>query len=490
MTASRGLLAAVLCLAACTGEIAEVADTDGPDVSPEDAAFAADAAGAEATCTRTVRPSSSAQLAGAISSARAGDCIVLENGSYSFPTISKKGSEDNPIVISARNRGGAKVTSGSLALSGAAYVTVEGLTWNSSGTVKISNSDHCRISRFTFRPEETSDADWISVSGTSKFTRIDHNDLGPKRRIGNMIMLAGKGSQIVQNTRIDHNYFHDIARTSGNGWEAIRAGLSGLALSSSHTVIEFNLFEHADGDPETISLKSSDNVVRFNTLRATSGEFTLRHGNRNQIYGNFILGEHVGGSSGIRVCGEDHQIFNNYIQDIAGTGIFLESGDSNVRNEAGRAHYRVYNTKVVFNTIVGAKTGIANGGGHEFAPVNSVIANNIVVGASGSLYKERAPVTPTYAGNIGNPSGGTNLGMTVPVAAIRRVDPRLTSVNGVSRLSSGSPAIGAAVGDYAFVSKDIDGDARTDADVGADEFVAGSALAQPLRPQDVGPDAP
>ncbi len=490
------VVAAMLSLiAACTGDLGDeapfdaLARSDGPDVSPDDASFAADAEpGAEAVCTRTVAVSTSAQLSSAIGNALAGDCIVLENGTYTFPAIKKKGTAQAPIVISARHRGAARVASGSLVLEGAAFVTVEGILWNSAGNVRVSSSSNCRISRFTFRPgvAEVDNSDWLTVSGTSKSTRIDHNDFGQRTRIGNMIMLAGKGAQIVQGTRIDHNYIHDIHRGGGNGWEAIRAGLSGLALSSANTVIEFNLFERADGDPETISLKSSDNVVRFNTMRNTNGEFTLRHGNRDQIYGNFILS----GSSGIRVCGEDHQIFNNYIQDVTGTAIFLESGDSDVRNEAGKAHYRVWNAKVVFNTIVNSGTGIANGGGHTFHPVSTVVANNIVVGRSGSLYKERTPVTPTYQGNIGNPTGGTAIGMTVGASQVRRVDPRLAAVNGVSRLTVGSPAINAAVGSFPFVTRDIDGDARESPDVGADELVTGGTLARPLVPADVGPDSP
>jgi hypothetical protein len=485
------ILVATLLVAACTGDIADEGATDTPDQGPSDAAFAPDAApGADAVCTRTVRVSTSAQLGTAIGAAKNGDCIVLENGNYAFPTIGKRATAAAPIVIRALHVGQAKVTSGNLVLEGAAYVTVEGLLWASSGNVRVSNTDHGRISRFTFHPQEVADRDWVTVSGTSKFTRIDHNEFGPKSLISNMVMLAGQGAQIVQNTRIDHNYFHDVHRTSGNGWESIRAGLSGFGLSASHTVIEFNLFERADGDPETISLKSSDNIVRFNTLRANKGELTLRHGNRDQIYGNFILGEHVAGSGGIRVCGEDHLIFDNYVQDIDGTGIFLEGGDSDVRNEAGTAHYRVHNAKVVFNTIVNAKNGISNGGAHTFQPVDSVVADNLVVGASGSLYKQTSPVNPSYQGNFGNPRGGTSLGMTVTSAQVRRVDPRLVVVDGVSRLSAGSPAIDAATGSFSFVTKDIDGDVRTKPDVGADELVPGSTLAQPLRPADVGPDAP
>src|SRR5256885_9734037 len=178
-----------------------------------------------------------------------------------MPTTAKtKGPDVHPIVIRAANRGRAVANAGDLVLSGASYTIVEGLAWTSSGHVEIASSDHCRITRFRFRPMERANVDWIAVTGTSDSTRIDHNDLGPKKVLSNMVMLSGVGSQVVQHTTIDHNYFHDITNTGGNGWEAIRAGLSFLALSSGYSTIEYNLFERAEGDPETISMKSSDSI--------------------------------------------------------------------------------------------------------------------------------------------------------------------------------------------------------------------------------------
>ena len=124
-------------------------------------------------------------------------------------------------------------------MQGAAYVVVEGLHFRSPGYIKMDDCDHCRISRFRIQRQEAGgEIDWVTVSGTSKYCRIDHNDFGPQRQVGNMIMLSGAGAQIVQYTRIDHNYFHDVTYGGGNGWELIRAGLSGWTFSKAFTVIE------------------------------------------------------------------------------------------------------------------------------------------------------------------------------------------------------------------------------------------------------------
>jgi hypothetical protein len=55
-------------------------------------------------CKRTVNVSDSAALATAISGAQAGDCIVLADGTYTFPTINAKATADAPVVIRAANR--------------------------------------------------------------------------------------------------------------------------------------------------------------------------------------------------------------------------------------------------------------------------------------------------------------------------------------------------------------------------------------------------
>ena len=287
---------------------------------------------AVAACGRNVAVQSSGALAKALDGAKAGDCIVLADGQYTFPTIDAQGTAVGPIVIRAANPLKAIVSTGNLSLQNAAFVEVQGLHWTSAGNITLGNCDHCRISRFRIeRQENGQEIDWVTVAGKSHDCRIDHNDFGPQRQLGNMIMLGGSGSQVVQRTRIDHNFIHDIKYAGGNGWESIRAGLSGWTFSRGFTIIEHNLFLRANNDPETISIKSSDNTIRFNTMRATAGQFTLRHGNRTSVYGNYIFGDGVAGSGGIRVCGGEHKIFNNYVEGISGAGISVESERATTR---------------------------------------------------------------------------------------------------------------------------------------------------------------
>jgi len=54
---------------------------------------------------------------------------------------------------------------------------------------------------------------------------------------------------MARHTQIDHDYFHDMG--SGSGESIVTGGL-GLAgdYQDTYTVIEDNLFENCDGDPE------------------------------------------------------------------------------------------------------------------------------------------------------------------------------------------------------------------------------------------------
>jgi poly(beta-D-mannuronate) lyase len=433
-------------------------------------------------CKRTVPVSTSAALGTAIGDGQPGDCIVLADGSYTFPTIGLKASEASPIVIKAENTLKAVVSSGNLQLSGAAFVIVQGLMWNGTGQIKLADCDHCRISRFRIQRMENGENDWVTLSGTSHHCRVDHNEFGPQDQVSNMVMLSGVGNQIVQFNRIDHNYFHDVHFSGGNGWEIIRAGLSGWTFSSAHNTIEQNLFRSTASDPEVISVKSSDNVIRYNTMRASNGQFTLRHGNNTMVYGNYILGDGVTGSAGMRVYGGGHKIFNNYIAGVDGLGINIDGGESDDKSGALTDHKVAYDVQVLFNTVV-ADRGISIGSGKPLKPHGCVVAYNIVQGA-GPLISEVAGANTKFVGNIANGSPGVTSGVMM-------MDPKLVKVGDIFNIAPGSPAIDAGdASAYPFVMDDIDGKPRTKADVGAFEVSSSAAKFGLLKETDVGPMAP
>jgi len=452
---------------------------------------ASDAAGAEqdldadvapapaAPCDRTVAVATTSALADSIAHARAGDCIVAASGSYRGTTIKVKGTADHPVVVRAAQRGRATFTT-ALRLDDASYVTVEGFAYTGDANVRIEDSDHCRITRSRFRLDGGT---FVTVTGTSDRTRIDHGDFGPLASNGHLVAATGFSTR----TRIDHNHFHDVASAGGNGRETVMVGCCGATYDyhAAKHVVEHNLFESCDGENEMIGIKSSSNTVRHNTIRRSRGFISLRAGRGNRIYGNYILGEGKAGTGGIRLFEDDHVIYNNYV-DSEDIPLAMTNGDP-----PGGGHAAIERVTVVFNTFVvhGAEVKIG-GTGHTVPPSDSVFSNNLLYGDD-KLIVERNPAGVTYRGNIAFRTRSGTIGVDKPAAQFRVVDPKMARAGAILRPASSSPVADAAAGVFAFVTDDVDGRDRDDRlDVGAFETSSGAAARGPLTAADVGPDAP
>src|SRR4051812_34114655 len=190
-------------------------------------------------------------------------------------------------------------------------------------------------------------------------------------------------------------------------------------------------------------------------------------------------------TSGMRIYGDRHQIFSNYLEGNA-IGINMGNGDGDVYNGAAlTAHDRPDDNVVTFNTFINNGTHYQMGGRTGgLGATNTIFANNIMQGGTTSVsISSSAPYTnPTWSGNI--VWNVTNGGGAMPASGYTTVNPLLAAdANGVFHLQSGSPAIGTATGSYAVVTVDMDGQVR-DAlkDKGADEFSTGPIVAKMLTP--------
>ena len=441
---------------------------------------------------RTVQVSSIADLQARIAEAQPGDRIVLMNGSYTTTggiSVTRSGTAGQPIVITAETIGG--VTLGGAAgfsLSNASYVVLHGFRFTHGDTQRIPTS--CRFIRiarnvFQLQPSETH---WLDVSGDD--AEVDHNTFQNKSTEGVYLTLSGPGSTgMVQRTRVHHNYFFNHSFPGSNGGESIRAGLSSRALSPAHSVIEYNLFEQANGDPEAISIKSSDNVIRYNTVRNSKGCLVFRHGNRTTLNGNFVLNS----GCGIRVYGNDHRIFNNYLAGNTGAALTIGSGLEQDHYEGEPSDTRTgydasERVRFTHNTLVGNSTPVV-GEDRAFDPREWTFANNLIHGDTGTHVSLRdTPANFTWQGNVLSGSAAPG---NLPAAGFSRMDPRLALEGALFRLPAGSPLVDAAMGSDPDVTIDMDGQARAGTrDVGADEYSTAPVTIRPLTPADVGPNAP
>lgn len=265
----------------------------------------------------------------ALRSVRAGEVIELANGTYNInnPTMSKSGNADNPIIIRAANRLGARLTGNTdLRITGR-YVYVERLDFDNVA-LHFDDADNCRVTRNRFRDR---DVDWVlNVEKTSQ-SRFDHNEFTKLREKQLSIRSSGHSSSRSAQERItdgqdnlvDYNYFHDSDDGNANGREPMQIG-----ASSSHTyvpmnnVVEYNLFENTINDDEILSNKSSGNTIQFNTFRNCPGSApVIRMGGGVKFNGNTVIN-----CDRIRVFGDDHEILSNDIQ--GNVNLEIAAGDA------------------------------------------------------------------------------------------------------------------------------------------------------------------
>jgi poly(beta-D-mannuronate) lyase len=482
------------------------------------------------TAAQTVRTAANAsQLNAAIAASNPGDTIIMSNGTWTNVTINfnATATATQPVVLRAQTPGNVILNGSSSLTFSTPYLIVNGLFFNggvlTGGAIVKFNSTNCRLTNtaiVNYNPPLTATSYyWVNFDGS--FNRVDNCFFKGKNHHQPAIGNDASGSR---NNTVDHCFFKDMGG-SGNGSEIFRiwgyGGNEELGTDGAFFTIEYNLFDAADGEGlEMISLKSNRNIVRYNTIKNTKGEITLRSGNFNTIEGNFIFGNNKDGSRGIRLTGQYHKIINNYIENVKEDAIILYTGEYidtyltpdyqpilRAGTPLGRvpAYGQVKHTIIAHNTIVNpGGDGMEIGAAYKVSwptaqrvllPENCTIANNVIIKNGGTAIKSPVQdVNPpldiftfqpnTYAGNV---IYGAVLGMNpAPASGIITQDPLISLTNGLYRPSSNSPLINAGVG--AYVNVDMDGQARdSNPDIGADEYSNTIITRKPLTPQDVGP---
>lgn len=423
-----------------------------------------------------------------INEAVAGDVITLKDGVYATTksiTVNRRGTAEQPIAITAETVGGVEIdgTHGFNVVQPAAHIVIQGFVFkHASGRNTIAAATtHVRFTQNTFHC--VGDGPYLSVLGDD--AQVDYNEFRDKKTVGNMLSVSGTGSQVARRLWVHHNYFHDFGNAGVNGAETIRLGLSQLSLSTGAALVEHNLFMRCNGENELISNKSSGNTYRYNTLLdSPNAQLTLRHGNDCVVYGNYIRN-----TEGLRIFGDRHLIFSNYFEKNY-IGINLGNGGAEVADGAPLvSHDRPDDCVIVFNTLVDNRTHyqMSRRTPTALGATNTVFANNIMQGGVAAKIEGPNPGA-VWSGNIvwkiSSPGD-------LPASGYETVDPLLVAgEDGIHRLQMGSPAIDSAVGDYAGVTVDFEGQPRTGPkDKGADEFSESPIIARILTLKDVGPKA-
>jgi poly(beta-D-mannuronate) lyase len=173
-----------------------------------------------------------------------------------------------------------------------------------------------------------------------------------------------------------------------------------------------------------------------------------------------------------------------------------EERDGDARNYG--AYQRPENALIAFNTIVNC--GIAFDVGEigeraEKYPLparNITIANNLGISNRERINSDKGLWENfTFEGNLFYSSHvDAKIGWELPEGSYIFANPELMQRDGVMQLTPKSAAVDAAVGRYAVVEQDIEGQPRgANKDIGADELSKANASSIPLTSHDVGPAA-
>ncbi|WP_299441557.1 chondroitinase-B domain-containing protein [uncultured Aquimarina sp.] len=469
------------------------------------------------------------ELQNAIANASAGTTITLSNGTWTNVDIdiNKNGTQSNPITIKAQTVGSVFFEGNSHVKMGGSYIVFEGVVFQNPSNLpddgddldpilqfRDSNKDecdHCTITNIKIdsyngtSSQETLTFKWILVYG--QYNEISYSSFIGKHGIGSIINdnRNSTSTEFAEPdfTKIHHNYFADRTPirevNQDNDQDAIRIGNSSTSLHPSNTEVYDNFFYNWSGEVEIISNKSGENKYYNNTFKNYQGTLTLRHGDNCEVYNNYFFADNRQFSGGVRVIGEGHKIYNNYIEGVNSEkptgGTTKTAGAINVSNgrpnSALNGYYQVIDATIVNNTFVncdyGFRIGTNVGNDLTLAPENLVIANNIMINTSENAVDEQTnPIgaTSKYEGNITQNgswdlTNGVDNNQTVSSGL-------LISGTDFYRLATGSPAINAGIGTYSFLDKDIlDGNRSSNYDAGAEEFGAnGTRL--PYTIDDVG----
>ena len=334
---------------------------------------------------------------------KAGDTVILQNGTWQdFEILLEgEGTEDSPIHLTAQEKGKVILSGESNLRLAGKYLKVSGLVFKNGFTPTSSviefrkNKDelayHSRITEIVIddynNPDKQESDYWVAFYG--QYNRMDNSYLAAKRNKGVTVAVRLNNEQSQQNYhKIDHNYFGFRPIFGSNGGETLRIGTSHYSLTDSFTLVENNIFERTNGEVEIISVKSGKNKLIGNLFYEARGTLTMRHGNGNLIENNVFLGNGVEHTGGIRVINKDQIIKNNYLYGLTGyrfgSGFTILNG---VPNSPINRYHQVDNATITNNSFINLdhiQFAAGSDAERSAVPINSKMENNLIYNESGN----------------------------------------------------------------------------------------------------------
>jgi len=357
-----------------------------------------------------------------VSEAAPGDTIVLPDGVYidlGHLELSVDGKEGAPIVLRAANPGKVVFTGTSSITVTGDFWTLEGLLFDEAvfdGKVfhtilAVHGARGVRITQCAFLSCGSPDVKYMPMMQWAKGAsdgRVDHCSFVDSLSMNLQIRVGPEDSDSAKRIRIDHNHFRDIRRRHMNGGEAVQIGGNPMKWGKleANALVEYNLFERADGDDEVISNKSSGNVIRNNTFLGCGGALWLRGGEHCVVEGNLFRK----GYMGIVGMGNHHRIQGNILQETHSYGILIQYGSDWLNVEHAGLSFEVLSHSLIEGNVFlnPVRRGLVYGAHNQDRPNrkhlirpphDNQVRGNVFIGESDLLLMAQGYGDTVFEGN-------------------------------------------------------------------------------------------
>lgn len=443
---------------------------------------------ADLSAMKVLRPATLADAIAQMKSAAPNTRIILPVGTFTDQTLAlyaPNGTEAGPVVVEGNEKGtlfsgkfNMTVKGNNLLLNKINLKNYDSKTYGGGGfnfgfdgcfKCGLYNSDiRDSVPAIMSGDTDTKHFKTVLIKPTSQNVEIANNVFTNKQNQGSVVLVYRdtKRTTIHEGHRIYKNKFlaRKLEVNDANDFDVIRIGDSTSSQFPSPAnataslnqgiivgnIVENNLFEDVrikdpnydscvkgntwtqsicKGEPEIISVKAPQTIVRFNTFRNSSGGVTIRHGFQSIIEGNYFFGP-MTSSYGVRVIGDSHLVMNNHFENLSAAskllgGISILPGQPNA---APSGYWPVFDTIIAMNYVKNtSKRPISlasDYGGREktILPTKVVFSYNAIKGKENAFANQGPSESflPTFSYQQ-NLFDGPELGIQTPLATYQAI---------------------------------------------------------------------
>lgn len=270
--------------------------------------------------------------------------VIIPNGSYSIGgvidvTAAQDAQSGKEITIKAETAGSVTFNGNTRwRLYGDYWILqdlkITGFEYATKQLIEVTGAN-CRVTNNHIYDNGTTNEfnGIIWATETADNIEIDHNNFDDNGSQSG-VFLGNNVGDVLESPHVHHNTFSGSSYHDGinGGNDALYlGGILGVSSDNEmNAIVEYNIFQDFHGSGEMLLVKCSNNTIRYNIFNDTYW-LSLRLGDDNLIFNNWWFGSEGAVAYGIKLCGENHKVVNNYFYNLDGPGYIIQvrGGDSN-----------------------------------------------------------------------------------------------------------------------------------------------------------------